>query len=160
MLTNTCNKCEIEKPSEDFHKNKNRRCGLATFCKSCVTEYQRLNRQAIAEQQRRYSQSNKEAIAAKKREWHQNNPDKVNAKKARRKATKLQATPEWADANAIAYFYKQANNLTRLGVDTHVDHIVPLQNRLVCGLHCEANLQLLTAKQNISKGNRWWPDMW
>jgi hypothetical protein len=42
---------------------------------------------------------------------------------------------------------------------THVDHIVPLVSKFVCGLHCEANLQLLPGPENQRKGNRVWPDM-
>jgi hypothetical protein len=35
----------------------------------------------------------------------------------------------------------------------------PLNHPLVCGLHCEHNLQLLTREANAAKRNRWWPDM-
>jgi 5-methylcytosine-specific restriction endonuclease McrA len=85
--------------------------------------------------------------------WLRNNPDKINAKTARRKASKLQRTPPWANKEAIASVYAaaQPSNL-------HVDHIVPLQGKRVSGLHAETNLQLLTATQNTSKGNRFNPD--
>ena len=40
-----------------------------------------------------------------------------------------------------------------------VDHIVPINHPLVCGLHTEDNLQIVTANYNHFKSNYFWPDM-
>ena len=61
---------------------------------------------------------------------------------------------EWADLDAMAEVYQEAEY-----TGLHVDHIIPLQSKHVCGLHVWDNLQLLTESENKAKGNRRWPDM-
>lgn len=56
-------------------------------------------------------------------------------------------TPLWADLESITIFYKN----TPKGF--HVDHIIPLNNNVVCGLHVLNNLQYLTIEDNLRKGN-------
>lgn len=63
------------------------------------------------------------------------------------------ATPPWANFKGIKAWYKLARKLGK-----EVDHIVPINHPYVCGLHCEANFQLLTPEQNLSKSNFQWPD--
>lgn len=114
--------------------------------------------------QRAYYESNKEKIKANVRERERKLGEAlkpINAEKAmRRLARKRQATPAWACQEAINAFYAQAAELTKsTGVQHHVDHVVPLQSRLVCGLHVEFNLAVLPRFDNQSKSNRWWPDM-
>ena len=84
----------------------------------------------------------------------------MNAERAmRRVARKKMATPNWANTKKIQSFYKTAARLTKAtGIPHHVDHVIPLQSKLVCGLHVEQNLEVLTASENMTKGNRWWPD--
>jgi hypothetical protein len=117
-------------------------------------------REAVAEQQKAYYQANKEAIAERQKVYRKNNLHLINASGAKRKAAKLQATPSWTNKEHIESLYLIAAINRQGGYNLHVDHIVPLQSDTVCGLHCEANLQLLYASDNISKGNRHWPDMW
>jgi 5-methylcytosine-specific restriction endonuclease McrA len=62
--------------------------------------------------------------------------------------------PPWADRNAIRKIYLQARQLTiETGIKHEVDHIIPSNHELVCGLHVETNLQILTESENIKKSN-------
>jgi hypothetical protein len=115
----------------------------------------------VKEKRSQHYERNKDKELAQARLWRLSNRDRMNYHNALRRAAKLQATPKWADRSAIAAIYRQARELKReLGEEWHVDHIVPLQSPVVCGLHCEANLQLLPGAENMKKGNRYWPDMW
>lgn len=73
---------------------------------------------------------------------------------AKRRARKHSAVPTWANHDAISRVYAEARRLSvETGVPHEVDHIIPLQGKLASGLHCEANLQILTATANRSKSN-------
>lgn len=103
----------------------------------------------------------------KSKEWREANPEKTKkyvktfnasgkraAVTAKRRASKKQATPEWADTKAIREFYIQAKNRELdFGIKYEVDHIVPLQGDTFCGLHVEYNLQILPRKENRMKSN-------
>lgn len=79
---------------------------------------------------------------------------------ATRRLTVSNAKPEWADDYRIAEIYRMRNEISeQTGIQHHVDHIVPLRNKLVCGLHNEFNLQVLPGAENLKKHNRHWPDM-
>jgi len=77
---------------------------------------------------------------------------------ARRRASKVQAQPKWADVAAITAIYTIKKRLQELtGQEYHVDHIDPLQHELVCGLHVPANLQAIPASVNLGKSNHFTP---
>ena len=60
--------------------------------------------------------------------------------------------------NRINLIYEEMRSRNLAGGDFVVDHIIPIQNELVCGLHVPWNLTLLTRKQNSAKGNTFDPD--
>jgi hypothetical protein len=123
-------------------------------------EYGKNNRATLTANGARWRNANPEMCAEFGRKWRQANPGKVKAIKAKRRAAKLQATPLWSETESIAEIYATAIELTKSeGITYHVDHIVPLQSDLVCGLHCLANLQILTKRENLRKSNLHWPDM-
>ena len=68
----------------------------------------------------------------------------------------FQAKPAWADNKLINEIYRHARD----SKGKVVDHVVPLNHKYVCGLHCEDNLEVITEKANSTKSNNWWPDMW
>lgn len=171
----TCTKCGERKALSDFPKRKSRPLGVTSTCKLCIkvankvayslnaeinreyaANYRRNNAEAISVKQAEYREANRDALRKYHREYAKANPGKVMSKIVHRRAKKLSATPKWADKAEIQSFYDAARLLSK---GWHVDHIVPLVHPLVCGLHCEANLQLIPALENLRKGNNYWPDM-
>jgi hypothetical protein len=132
-----------------FNKRSNRKSGLTSWCKWCLRETNKV-----------YRDKNKVKLAEKRKVYDRiylkNNKDLRNARNARHRATKLQATPKWSENEKIKVLYKKAKWLETLtGFRYQVDHIVPLNNTNVCGLHVWANLQILEEGVNFSKGNRY-----
>ena len=119
-----------------------------------LTEEQK---QRQRERSRAHYKENKETIKIRHKEWRANNRDKEAYYAAKRRASKLKATPAWANLEYIADLYSNAQEANAIfkdyGILFHVDHIIPLQNALVCGLHTEDNLQILSAKDNQRKSN-------
>ena len=58
------------------------------------------------------------------------------------------ATPKWSDKSAVNRF------LDGCPEGHHIDHIVPLRGKSVCGLHVLENLQYLPAQENLKKSNK------
>lgn len=98
---------------------------------------------------------NKEEIGKKHAIYARENRDKRNALTAKRHAKKIKATPPWANKDIIRLFYEQAKFKTEQeGIPYEVDHVFPLNGKTVSGLHCEQNLRVITAAENLAKGVR------
>lgn len=70
-------------------------------------------------------------------------------------AKKKLATPIWANMTEIEQIYAHARRLSfETSIPHHVDHIVPIRGKKVSGLHIHTNLQILTATENLKKGNQ------
>ena len=110
--------------------------------------YREANREKVYAYNKKYKENNPEKIKAWQKEYRENNRGIFTAIQAKRRARNLQATPTWVNLEAIKNIYVQCPE------GYHVDHIVPLQGKNVCGFHVENNLQYLKAKENIRKGNR------
>ena len=129
---------------------------------TAAKEYYEANREEINASVRAHYQANKEKIRVCKRAYSRANPGKINAKGAKRRAARIQRTPNWLtheDYRAIRSLYETASALTQsTGIVHHVDHIIPLQGRTVSGFHCPNNLQILTQSENCSKNNKFTGD--
>ena len=92
--------------------------------------------------------------------WASNNRSKRNAIGKAYKATKIKACPEWVRNDPeLMWMMNEAYELAQLrtkmlGFVWHVDHIVPLRGKTVCGLHVPWNLQVISAVENIRKSNK------
>lgn len=131
------------------------------------------NKARRREKARAWQLANKDKFKALKRGWinehterfrqlraayRANNPEVSAADSAARRARLLDATPAWANKFFMREAYRLAGLRTLLlGYPWHVDHIVPLKSKFVCGLHVENNLRVIPGVENMSKGNRQWP---
>ena len=88
-------------------------------------------------------------------DWRKNNKAKAASYTRERYALKNKAMPAWANKEKIQQYYDFAAYMKwiTLGIEYHVDHIVPLKGKNVCGLHTQDNLQILRADQNRIKHN-------
>ena len=104
---------------------------------------------------------NNENAKASKKVWKLNNPHKVSALSVKRRISEIQRTPKWLseeDNWLIEEIYALAILRTKLhGFSWHVDHIIPLQGKLVSGLHVPKNLQVIPWLDNIKKANKHLP---
>lgn len=172
----TCKTCKTEKSFSEFYKAGKY---YQSYCKPCLKamnlEWARNNPEKVKAKKKRQKEEKPEHVKALRRatylrtkekqaagriERHRLNPHQARQYNAKRKAALLQATPKWANTDKVKEFYFAADFLGMVtGEWYHVDHVVPLNNPLVCGLHCEQNLQVLPASDNLRKSNRQWPDM-
>lgn len=129
-------------------KARSRDYAAANQCRAIAKakEWKTKNRDRANELSRLGRLRNIEKSCATKKRWRDKNKNYINSLTAKRRASKKLATPKWADLIAISEFYKNRP------AGLCVDHVVPLQSDIVCGLHCEFNLQYLTRSENSKKG--------
>ena len=111
---------------------------------------------------RDYADRNKEKISEYSKEWSRKNRDKRRTYLSDYRAKQFNASVEW-DVELSDLVLREAHHLARAreehtGIKWHVDHIIPLKSKIVCGLHVWTNWQVIPATVNQSKQNKVVPD--
>lgn len=126
--------------------------------------------EASKEAGKRYYEKNKEVVKARsaarpdeekrqnKDKHRKNNPEYYKSLVSLRKRRHKNATPPWVTKEqklTIRNLYIQAMALTKATGERYVvDHIIPLSNPDVCGLHVPWNLRVITQEENLKKSNK------
>lgn len=122
------------------------------------------NKEKTREYKSRYAKSNpdkakhwrrnasKTLAAERRKRWAERNPEYVPFLLSRKRAAKKMATPKWANSFFIIEAYRLAKDRElATNIKWHVDHIAPLAGKIVCGLHLESNLQVISMSINQKK---------
>jgi hypothetical protein len=148
-----CTTCYIFKPLDNFFKNKKRLAGVYPTCKECCSkdnsERYIKNKSEYSKKQRQYYLKNQEKIKLKTKEYSKKNRVKLNSYFYARDRDKRQRalTKLFLKEMRALYEEAKAKGLT-------LDHIIPLKQKHVCGLHVPWNVQFIKFEENASKNNK------
>lgn len=104
-----------------------------------------------------YYLKNRSKILKKVAEYRKANQTKITALAAQREYLKQSATLIDKELTYFVYLQSRALSTLRkklLGFDWHTDHMIPLQNPIVCGLHVWNNFQCIPKIMNQTKSNK------
>lgn len=142
-------------------------------CVECTAErrasWAEHNLEKVRKIYRRYYSNNREKEVQSSLLWRSKNLDKTREYSKRQ----YHKNPEYYIQAAVIRqrdlrkrmlnyvaedFYEIYNSCRQKTLDTgiphHVDHIIPLKGRTVCGLHVPNNLQIILAAENLKKHNK------
>lgn len=168
LTLKTCTKCKIEKSLCSFpvRRRKGYKDSVYSWCFECSKEYQKNLRKTQPEKIRATLRRSREKHYDRRLEGgrkscklhYKKNKQYYATKAILRKAKLKGAVPTWLtkeQKDEIERFYWLAKDLKAVTGETyHVDHIIPINGKEVCGLHVPWNLQILPSDINLSKGNK------
>jgi hypothetical protein len=161
----TCSRCKVEKDTSFFGKSACNKDGFQFYCRECRKLVCHLSFKRTSEEQlekrkaatKKWRQENKHLVQAYSKEYAAANLPKRLVLQKKRECSKMNRTPAWLteeDNTHIKCLYSLAAMRNKYsGEKWHVDHIIPLQGKLVSGLHVPLNLKVVTATYNSRKYN-------
>lgn len=137
-----------------YHRERDSRPDVKEYHRRRSREYAARNTQSRSAYSKRWMTvpKNREKRNARQRARAKLNPETVAYKRSMRRARERGATPPLSrpQRQVIAALYAASRRVSKcLGVQFHVDHIVPLSKG---GAHTPENLQILPASVNLRKG--------
>ena len=81
MSTKTCPKCGVEKDFSEFGKDKRRKDGLFSWCKSCKKEYREAKREEIHKYNIKYYEANHDKELSRSKEYREANHEEILARR-------------------------------------------------------------------------------
>lgn len=161
-----CTKCQVNLSTTEFNRNSATKDNLQCRCRECQSklnsEWKKNNKERRYELNRKWVAKNRGAVRRISQVYYEKHREDELARSAQKRVKRNLSRPSSLTAEQeqqIKDFYWLAKDLTAVSGETyHVDHIVPLQGKNVCGLHVPWNLQVLPADINLSKGNRYADD--
>lgn len=154
-----CTICKKEQELHFFQKKKECSDGHINQCKFCVKELvskwrkenpEKYRAQLNRAREKRGTKETKEEFLNRKKKYAMGR-NIVSNNYAHRRRSKLSIKDEMTE-----FVFAEASRLRDLrkittGIDWHIDHIVPINHKLACGLHVAANFQVVPAEWNRQK---------
>lgn len=161
-ISKVCSTCKNNLPSSRFNRNKSNADWLSSRCRECDSDYKKeyykidYVKSRESKRLKEFSKENKKHLQDYRREYYSRPEVKVkrNINSINSQRRQRERIPSWESIKNIKKYYLESRIK---GLE--VDHIVPINSDFVCGLHCVDNFQMLSRKENASKGNRYWPEM-
>jgi len=170
-----CTKCEVFKSFGEFYRDKKKKGGFVSHCKSCVKEYFAANSDKRKLYNREYKKKYYEKIRAKKNKYEKTRLQTDEAFKllsnlrrrlhhalngTRKSTSTMKLTGMESSQDILKYLYEMSPRFEGVPLsELHVDHIIPcaafdmmsVDHQRVCFHY--TNLQLLTPAENLSKND-------
>src|SRR5262245_52307232 len=144
----------LRKVCQECRKVRARKYNPQVTASGYTKRYYLRKRERTLAKNKRWRDRNRAQMQAIRKQWLSIHP-RFEAERAHQRRTqrlrgvsRQELIPAWQTAAELT---------ERTGIRHHVDHIVPVRNQLVCGLHVPANLRVIPAEENQRKGNRFQP---